>query len=151
MLDLGRPALAPPRTGADLPSRPTMTPYLAVAACLSIGGFTLLLGDLRWFARRSLVERLAPYLPGDAAAGTRTSVFSVASFTDMLGPLAELVGRRLARIFGVTEPLDRRLARAHADASCVDVRVRQLAWASTGGASGVGVPALIRPATPAAV
>lgn len=128
-----------------------MTLYLVVAACLSIGGLTLVLSGLRWFARRPLVERLAPYLPGGAAAVTRSTVFSVASFADVLGPLAELVGSRLARLFGVREPLDRRLARAHADRSSVEVRMQQLTWAAIGGGVGLVVAAVTRPTGPVAV
>ncbi len=100
-------------------------------------GSTLVLSELRWFRRRPLVDRLAPYLPGGAAARRRGAVMSAASFGQVIAPLAQAVGEQLARAVGVTEPLAVRLERVHSPLDVTAFRVRQLAWAM-GGLVGAG-------------
>jgi len=96
-------------------------------------GATLLLSELRWFARRPLAERVGRYLPGGATtARTRGGLFSVESFRDVVGPLSRVVGERLSRVFGVTEPLDVRLRRIHSPLDVTDFRVRQVGLALAG-------------------
>jgi tight adherence protein C len=95
-------------------------------------GSTLLLSGLRWFARRPLIDRLAPYVPGGASARRRSAVMSAASFGQVVGPLARAVGERVARGFGVTEPLAVRLERVHSPLDVTAFRLRQLAWSGVG-------------------
>ena len=107
----------------------------AVGACW-FAGATLVLGELRWFRRRRLVDRLAPYVSGGAtvrANGTTVgTMVSASSFRQVLGPLAAAVGARVARAFGVTEPLAVRLERIHSPLDATAFRVRQLGWAALG-------------------
>ena len=100
-------------------------------------GVTLLLGEVRWFRRRSLVERLRPYSPGAAEAGAGGGgVLSVSSFREVVGPLSTAVGERLAKLVGIGEALAVRLERIHADTEPTEFRVRQLGWALVGFALG---------------
>lgn len=89
-------------------------------------GATLVFSELRWFARRPLVERLRPYSPGGMGRPGRAGVFSVESFTQAVGPLSRAIGERLARFVGVSEQLSLRLTRIHSPAGVTDLRVRQL-------------------------
>lgn len=119
-----------------------MSPQRAALVALALFvGTTLLLSELRWFRRRPLVDRLAPYVPGGAAARRRGAVMSAASFGQVIGPLARAVGERVARAFGVTEALAVRLERVHSPLDVTGFRVRQLAWA-VGGLVGAAVLAL---------
>ena len=95
-------------------------------------GTTLLLSELRWFRRRPLVDRVAPYVVGGADLRRRGAVMSAASFAHVIGPLARTVGERLARVFGVTEALAVRLERVHSPLDVTAFRVRQLAWSLAG-------------------
>jgi tight adherence protein C len=111
-------------------------------------GATLVLGELRRVRRRSLVERIGPYVPRGAATGSRTTpgALSVGSLRDVVGPLAASVGGRFARIAGVDEPLAVRLERVHDATDVATFRVRQLGWAVTGLAVGAaGSAALVVP------
>lgn len=111
---------------------------LAVGACL-FAGTSLLLSELRWFRRRSLVERVAPYVPGGRAVPAGASWLTADSFRQVVGPLAQASGEALARAFGVTEALARRLERVHSPLDVTGFRVRQLGWAALGLAGGVVV------------
>jgi len=99
---------------------------ILVALALFIGS-TLLLSELRWFRRRPLVDRLAPYVPGGSSARRRGAVMSAESFGQVIGPLASALGERVARAFGVTESLADRLERIHSPLDVTAFRVRQLA------------------------
>jgi Flp pilus assembly protein TadB len=109
---------------------------LLVALCL-FAGASLLLSELRWFRRRSLVERTAAYVPGGRAVPGGTSWLTADSFRQVVGPLARSVGESVARAFGVTEALARRLERVHSPLDVTGFRVRQLGWAGLGLAGGV--------------
>ncbi|MDP9453618.1 MAG: type II secretion system F family protein [Actinomycetota bacterium] len=128
-----------------------MMPGLVALGLALWAGATLVLSEVRWFARRPLVDRLRPYSPGGMGRGAPAGVFSVESFTQAVGPLARAVGQRLAQLVGVSEELSVRLARIHSPLGVTEVRVRQL------GASvaGFGVAALVvlalRPAVPLAL
>lgn len=89
-------------------------------------GLTLVLSELRWFARRPLVERLRPYAPGGMGHTDRAGILSVASFQQAIRPMAQALGHRIARFAGVSEDLGVRLARIHAPIGVADFRVRQL-------------------------
>jgi tight adherence protein C len=95
-------------------------------------GATMLLSQLRWFRRRPLVDRLAPYVPGGPAVRRRGPVLSAASFGEVVAPLARAVGEAVARAFGVTEPLAVRLERVHSPLDVTAFRLRQAGWAVAG-------------------
>ena len=107
-------------------------PMLVLVGLLVFVGSTLLLSELRWFRRRPLVERLAPYVAGGSTVRHRGAVMSAASFGQVVGPLARAVGERVARAFGVTESLAVRLERVHSPLDVTSFRVRQLAWTGAG-------------------
>lgn len=109
-----------------------MSLLLLVSGLLLWFGATLLLAELRWFSRRPLAERLGPYVPGGMARGGRSGLLSVASFREAIGPLARGLGSQFSRLFGISEDLDRRLRRVHAELDVTDFRVRQVGW-SLGG------------------
>jgi tight adherence protein C len=56
----------------------------------------------------------------------------IASWRDLLQPLARVAGETLARSLGVTEPLAVRLERVHSPVSPGELRARQLTWAGVG-------------------
>ncbi len=112
-----------------------MSALLAASAALLLVGCTLLLSEVRWFARRPLVERLRPYMPGMAGAG-RTGILSVESFRDVVGPACRSLGERVSRLLGVGEDLELRLDRIHAPIDVTGFRVRQ--FGSAGAAFGAG-------------
>ncbi len=106
---------------------------LVVASGLALWtGSTLLLSNVRWFARRSLVERLRPYAPGGLASGPSGSVLSVQSIHDVVKPLCRELGERLARAIGVTEELAVRLERLHSPLDVTGFRLRQIGWSVAG-------------------
>jgi tight adherence protein C len=110
-----------------------MSPQSAALVTLALwAGSTLLLSELRWFRRRPLVDRVAPYVVGGGDVRRRGAVMSAASFVQVIGPLARTVGERVARAFGVTEALAVRLERVHSPLDVTGFRVRQLAWSLAG-------------------
>ena len=74
VLGVGRPAAQAARRAAGLlrvgatGDGVNQTQLLAVAALALFAGSTLLLSQIRWFRRRPLVDRLAPYVPGGSTA-----------------------------------------------------------------------------------
>ncbi len=113
---------------------------LAASALLLMLGATLVLSEVRWFSRQPLVERLRPYGPASrATGGSPRGLLSVASFREVIGPLAHHLGARLAHAVGVREDLAVRLERIGSSMDATQVRVRQLA--ST--AAGFGLAALV--------
>ena len=124
-----------------------MTRLLAVSALVLWAGTTLLLSDLRWFARPSLADRLRPYVPGGMGRSGRAGILSVESFREAVGPIARSLGERLARLLGVSEELETRLVRVHARVDVTGFRVRQLGWAvATFGVAGLFAAAARPPA-----
>jgi tight adherence protein C len=105
-----------------------VTRVVAVAAIMMWIGSALVLSELRWFNRGSLVERLRPFAPGGLRSGSRGGLFSVASFHELIAPLAQSIGGRLSRIFGVSEELEIRLRRCHSPLTVSAFRTRQLGW-----------------------
>ena len=122
-----------------------MTPGMVVLGLVLWTGATLVLSELRWFARRPLVERLRPYSPGGMGRPDRAGVLSVESFTHAVGPTARMVGERLAQLAGVSEELSVRLARIHSPLDVTEVRVRQLGASVGGFALAALVVAWLRP------
>ncbi|MGH9229656.1 MAG: type II secretion system F family protein [Acidimicrobiales bacterium] len=103
-----------------------------MAAMALFAGSTLLLSRVRWFRRRPLVDRLAPYVPGGSTARTNSILLSADTFGQVIGPLARAVGERVARAVGVTEALAVRLERTGSTLDVTAFRVRQLGWAAVG-------------------
>jgi tight adherence protein C len=116
-----------------------VTRLLLASGLLLWGGLTLLLSELRWFSRRSLTERLSPYVPGGMGLRGRVGLLSVESFREAVGPVARSLGSQFSRLFGVSEDLDRRLQRVHSDLDVTEFRVRQIGWAL----AGLGMGALL--------
>lgn len=123
-----------------------MPRVLAASAVLLALGTTLVLCELRWFRRPSLVDRLRPYGPGGLGRpATGGGVLSVASFREVIGPIARQVGERAAALLGVSEELSVRLARTHAELDATAFRVRQLGWTAVGFGAGALLAAATRP------
>ena len=126
-----------------------MSPWLVLAGVLLWAGGTLLLAEVRWFSRRPLAARISPYLPGGMGRRARAGLLSVESFREAVGPLARSLGSQFSRLFGVSEDLDRRLRRVHADLDVTAFRVRQIGWALAALGLGTLAAAAVRP--PAAI
>lgn len=122
-----------------------MTPLLVFSGGLLWVGLTLLLSEVRWFSRRSLSDRLRPYVPGGMGIRGRAGLLSVESFREAVGPVARSLGSQFSRLFGVSEDLDRRLSRIHSDLDVTEFRVRQIGWSLAGLGVGVLLSAAIRP------
>ena len=123
-----------------------MPRLLAASALVLVVGATLVLSELRWFSRQPLVDRLRPYGPGSArSAPSGSGLLSVASFREVVGPLARQVGERLAALLGVSEDLSTRLNRIHSPMDATSFRVRQIGWTATGFAAGSLLVAALRP------
>jgi tight adherence protein C len=105
---------------------------LAVAALALFSGSTLLLSRVRWFRRRPLVDRVAPYVPGGSAVRSSSVLLSADTFGQVISPLAQAVGERVARAVGLTEALAVRLERVHSALDVTAFRVRQLGWTAVG-------------------
>ncbi|MEE9416612.1 MAG: type II secretion system F family protein [Acidimicrobiales bacterium] len=91
-------------------------------------GLTLILAEVRVFSRRSLADRLTPYVPGGMARSGSSGLFSVGSFREVVAPLSREVGERVARLFGVNEDLAVRLERIHSPLGSTEYRVQQIGW-----------------------
>lgn len=126
-----------------------MTPLLVVSGMILWAGATIVLGEVRWFSRAPLTDRVAPYVPGGDEAGRRVAWWSVASVSEVIAPLARDVGAAVARSVGVTEDLGRRLTRVHLATDPTAFRVRQFAWA--GVSFGVGLLTVVVLRTPLVV
>jgi tight adherence protein C len=127
------------------------TQLLAVAALALFAGSTLLLSQIRWFRRRPLVDRLAPYVPGGSTARSTGILVSAEGFGQVIGPLARAVGERVARAVGVTEPLAVRLERIGSTLDVTAFRVRQLGWAAVGLLTGSVLAAATQQSGPVAL
>ncbi len=108
-------------------------------------GATLLLSELRWFARPALIDRLRPYGPAGMSRRRRGRLPSVESFGEVVGPLCRLSGERLSRALGVSEDLATRLERIHSPLDVTAFRVRQLGWSAAGFALGCLLSLALRP------
>jgi tight adherence protein C len=123
-----------------------MLRWLALSGLVLWVGATLALSEIRWFSRRPLASRLQPYSPGATrGASEGGGLLSVTSFRDVVAPLAQGTGARLATLLGVNEELAVRLQRVHAPLDVASFRVRQLGWAATGLAGGALLTAGTRP------
>lgn len=119
--------------------------WVVVASGLALwAGTTLLLSRVRWFARRSLHDRLRLYAPGGMATRGRVGLLSVESFSEVVGPLARSVGERLSKLFGVAEDLAVRLERIHSPLDVTAFRVRQTGWALAAFGATAGLVLVLR-------
>lgn len=107
-----------------------MSRLAAISVLVMWAGSTVVLSQLRWFRRLPLTERLRPFEPGGARS-FRSSASS-RSLDEILTPLANSVGERLSRGFGVSEELALRLERVHATQDTSTFRTRQLGYSLTG-------------------
>jgi tight adherence protein C len=92
-------------------------------------GFTLWFSTVRWFRRVPLLDRVQPYHGSNGGVSTRHGIFSVASFGQVVGPLAEAIGARVSQLFGIQEPVAVKLTRVHSTLDASAFRVRQVGWA----------------------
>jgi len=125
-----------------------MSRLLVVVILVGWTGAALLLSELRWFSRAPLTDRLRPYAPGGLRASATRTPWSVESFREVISPLAQGVGERTARLFGVSEELHVKLRRFHSPLSVADFRTRQLGWtlASFGAGSLIALALRLPPA-----
>lgn len=121
-----------------------MSRILVLSAICAWTGSTLLLSCVRSVRRVSLLERLQPYAPGATMHDGARSVLSADSFREAIRPVAELVGSRFARVVGITEDLQLRLRRVHAELDPTAFRIRQLGVAVSAFAAG-GVATIVLP------
>ena len=128
----------------------TTTRLLIVVGMLCFGGTTLLLSELRWFRRPDMADRLVPYTSGRTRTN-RAGLFSVASFREVVAPLSQAIGGRLAQLFGVSEELGTRLRRIHSPLDVTTFRVRQLGWASVAFLAGALASVALGVPTPVAM
>ena len=101
---------------------------IALASLAFFAGAILLFAELRWFNRRTLADRIAPYTPGGLGRTPRSGILSVESFREVVAPLSRSLGATGARLFGVSEELAVRLRRVHSELDVTAFRVRQLGW-----------------------
>lgn len=118
--------------------------WLVVGGLVGFVGWALVLGELPWFRRRALVDRIGPYVAGGVPRRREVASFRAAgSWRELLEPFARQVGGRLAALFGVAEPLAVRLRRVHSPLGVTEFRVRQLAWVGGGLVTGTLVAAAL--------
>jgi tight adherence protein C len=124
---------------------------LAMAALALFAGSTLLLSGIRWFRRRPLADRVAPYVPVGSTARSASLLLSADSFGQVIGPLARAGGERVARAVGVTEALAVRLERIGSTLDVTAFRVRQLGWAAVGLVAGTALAVAAQQSGPVAL
>lgn len=104
-----------------------MSTRLLIATAVAVWiGTTLILSELRWFARRPLDERLRPYVPGGWEHPGRSGILSVESFREVIAPIASTIGDGVSRVVGIDDDLETRLRRIHSIETPVQIRMRQL-------------------------
>lgn len=122
-----------------------MSRLIPLGTGLFFVGCCLVLAELRWFRRRSLVERLAPYLPGAGWRSRPPAPRWQASWRAAATPAVHALGDRIAKTFGVTEPLNVRLQRLHSAEDPASFRLRQAGWVAGGFAAGAAAAVAFRP------
>ena len=118
---------------------------IALALLFGWLGLTLLLGQLRWFRRGPLIERVRPYLFG---LSRRIETDEGNALLRILGPLARDAGAAIAKFCGVNEELGTRLERIHSSFDSTALRLRQLGWATAALCAAVLVAVATTPPTP---
>ena len=125
-----------------------MTRTGLVLALLAGIGASLLLGELRGFRATRLADRIEPYVAGRAGRRSTAGALSVASFREVVGPLATSLGDGASRLLGVSEPLAVKLERIHSSMSVGAFRTRQLGESVLALALGAGVAVALGPPAP---
>lgn len=112
-------------------------------ALLFLGGVgvAIVFGQLRWFRRRSLADRLAPY----AATSTSPVRAERSSPAAVLLPLVDQLLDRAAGALGISDDLTTRLARADLDIDASSFRIRQVLHALVGLGIGAAGALALRP------
>jgi len=119
---------------------------LAVVSGLALwAGVTLVLSEVRWFARRPLSDRLRPYALNPVPVRSARGLLSVESFRDVLGPLSRSIGEGLSRVLGVSEDISVRLERIHSPYEATTFRMRQMGGATIALLAGGIVVAVLQP------
>ncbi len=106
-----------------------MIRFVVPVLTLVWAGSVLLLGEIRWFRRPSAIERVRPHLLGRGGRPLSPALHSAGTtpWIQLLPPVAERIGDRLAAVLGVSEPIARRLRRIHAPIAPRQFRTRQVA------------------------
>ncbi len=107
-----------------------------LASIIFFAGATLALSELRWFSRKSLADRLRFYSAGTHSSNASNGSLSVATFAQVVGPLARSIGEMMSSITGSGDELTARLIRVHSPYDVTAFRVRQLGFAVAGGVGG---------------
>ena len=107
-----------------------------LASMIFFVGATLALSELRWFRRKSLADRLRLYSAGTHTANLNSGSLSVATFAQIIGPLARSIGEMMSSVTGTGDELAARLTRVHSAYDVTTFRVRQLGFAVAGGVGG---------------
>jgi len=118
---------------------------LAIVLLLAWLGLTLLLGQMRWFRRRPLIDRVRPYIFGLSLASDSDESNSLIR---VLGPLARDCGAALAKFSGVHEDLATRLERIHSPFDPTSFRLRQLGWSIAAATAAFLVGIAVEPTAP---
>lgn len=113
-------------------------------------GAALLLGELRWFRRPRLTDRIRPFLIGSAVPPLDRSNGRT-GWIELLSPFAQLAGDRISTALGVDEPLELRLRRIHDDTDPRQFRNRQIARSLAVGAGAALLAVMFRPPAPVIV
>ena len=116
---------------------------------LGFVGLVAVLAEIPSLSRPRLGDRLRPHTPGGQSTPERTGVFSVASFREVIGPLAHDFGTRLAHLFGIDEDLAVRLERLGSTQDPTSFRIRQLGRSVAALVVGATVAIVLRLPTPA--
>jgi len=109
-----------------------MNRLLVAAGLLAWIGVTLLLSGWRRFTHPALTDRLRPFHPGAEINGGHPGILSVDSLAEVLLPILHTLGDRVSSLFGVNEPLERRLRRIHSPLLPAEFRLRQFCWSAAG-------------------
>ena len=118
---------------------------LAVVLLLAWLGLTLLLGQMRWFRRRPLIDRMRPYVFG---LSHPSDIEESNSLVRVLGPLARDSGAAIAKFSGVNEDLATRLERIHSSFDPTTFRLRQLGWSVAAASAAVLIAMAVEPPVP---
>lgn len=97
------------------------------AGLLVWAGSALLLSQWSRVARPSLLDRLRPFHPGTLPGSASAGGVALGTVGQVLLPLVSGAGDRIARVFGVAEPLGTRLRRVHSVDTAAAFRLRQMA------------------------
>lgn len=114
---------------------------LVPAAVLLWVGLALVLSEIGWFRRPTMVARLRPYQAHRPPEPDRPT----SSWWAALGPTLERVGERLGRALGLADDLDRRLRRTHSPLDPSGFRLRQLGWGLVALGAGVTLAFAVGP------